>query len=140
MDNLPSVKELHDRAGEAASETRGTMIKLATGSLGLLVFIATRDIQPTLSVPEKISLVISIGMVVISLSSAVWFGFAEAQWAYWWGVELDREHSDRLSGRPNKLKWHARKARAEKSMLIFFVVAAIAMGTFIILRVFHCDA
>ena len=137
MSNLPTPKELHDRAGDAARETRGTMIKLTTGALGLLIFVATRSIEPALTLVEKISIVASILFVVCSLGFAVWFGFAEAQWSYWWGVEVDPEHKDRNQGRLNKLKWHGRKALAEKAMLVMFVVAAASIGAFILLRIFH---
>ena len=137
MSNLPTPKELHDRAGEAAKETRGTMIKLTTGSLGLLIFIATRNIEPALQPFEKGALVTSIVFVVMSLAFAVWFGFSEAQWAYWWGVEVDSEHPDQKSARSHKLKWHRRKSRSEKGMLLLFVVAAASMGLFILLRVLN---
>ena len=135
MSDLPSANELHARAGEAAKETRSTMIKLTTGSLGLLIFIATRDIQPALVSVEKGTLILSITFVVLSLAYAVWFGFAEAQWAYWWAVQLDPVHRDHKEGRECKEKWHARKSRAESAMLVIFVIAAAAMAIFIVLRV-----
>jgi hypothetical protein len=134
---LPTPKELHDRAGEAAKETRGTIVKLTTGALGLLIFIATRNLDPLLATPEKLALIVSIVFVVLSLAFAVWFGFADAQWSYWWAVELDPGHRDHAEGGPMKKQWHRRKSRAEKSMLILFVTAGVAMGAFVLLRVLN---
>jgi hypothetical protein len=73
--------------------------------------------------------------VVGSLGSAVWFGFADAQWSYWWAVYLDPDHVDRPKGMEKRDWWHFQKSLAEKMMLILFVVAGLFMGMFLISRV-----
>jgi hypothetical protein len=135
MSNHPTPQELHDRAGEAAKETREAMIKLTTASVGVLAFISTRDISPPLDINDKFFLLASICFVVGSLGSAVWFGFADAQWAYWWAVLLDPEHPKHPTAMKSRDWWHTQKSRSEKAMLALFVVAAIFMGLFLISRV-----
>ena len=139
MDTTPTVTAIHNRSGDAAKETRGTIVKLTTGALGLLIFVATRNVDPVLSLSEKIALIVSILFVVVSLAFAIWFGFGDAQWAYWWGVELDptRTKAERDNGKANRLKWHGRKSFAEKAMLVSFVLAGVSMGTFVLLRVLN---
>ncbi len=135
MSRKPRPKDLHDRAGEAARETRATMIKLATASIGVLAFISTQQISPPLDSHDKVFLLTSVVLVVGSLGAAVWFGFAEAQWAYWWAVSLDPEDSAPEKAERHRDWWHRQKAGSEKVMLLLFVVAALFMGLFLISRV-----
>jgi uncharacterized membrane protein len=135
MGEMPKPRELHERAGQAAKATRETMIKLTTASVGVLAFISTRNIDPALDTYDKVFLLVSVLFVVGSLSSAVWFGFAEAQWAYWWAVHLDPDHKDQPKGSKNRDWWHKQKSLSEKAMLILFVFAGLCMGLFLVSRV-----
>jgi len=138
MNTLPDSKELHKRASESAKETRGNIIKLATGSIGVLFFIATRGIKPALLPMEQYLILSTIVLMVSALGYAIWFGFSDAQWSYWWGVELDEDRSEneRDDASKCKSKWHKRKSLAEKVMLIFFVLAGLSGGLFVLSRTF----
>lgn len=76
--------------------------------------------------------------MVGALGFAIWFGFSDAQWSYWWGVELDEERSEQEkdNARSNKAVWHKRKNLSEKLMLILFVMAATSGGLFVLARTF----
>jgi len=136
MSNLPDSKELHDRAAEAAKETRSTIIKLTTGSIGVLFYIVTREIKPPLECFEQLLVLTTIVFMVAALGSAIWFGFCDAQWSYWWGVELDNERarSEQQNAVKLKIRWHKKKSFSEKSMLVFFFLAAISGGLFVFFR------
>ena len=138
MSNLPQPKELHDRASEAAKETRSTIIKLTTGSIGVLFFIATRKIDPPLQYLEQYLVLATIVFMVAALGSAIWFGFCDAQWSYWWGVELDNDRApgEQRSALKFKQRWHKKKSFSEKAMLVFFFIAAISGAVFVLSRTF----
>jgi hypothetical protein len=78
---------LHKRAAESTKETRGTVIKLTAGAIGVLT---TREINPPLEQLERLIILSTIVFMVGALSAAIWFGFCDAQWSYW-GVELDAD-------------------------------------------------
>lgn len=101
-------------------------------------FIATREITPGLLPIEQYLILSTIVLMVSALGSAIWFGFSDAQWSYWWGVELDedRVENERDNARNRKSKWHKRKSVAEKAMLVFFVIAALSGGLFVLTRTF----
>lgn len=136
MSNLPSPKEMHERAGESAKETRGTVIKLATGSVGVLFLVASQAENPLLSSSQKISVACALLFLATSLGAALWFGFSDAQWSYYWGVELnDEESTEKRTGASQKAYWwHARKSRAEKMMLIFFFLGVLSGAVYVALR------
>ena len=135
--NSPSVKELHDRAAESAKETRSTIIKLASAAVGVLFFIVTRQITPSLTDAQILSLILAMTLIVLSLGSAILSSFSDAQWSYWWGVESDQTQTyDRHQIAPEKKKkWHIIKDLSEKSMLIFFVLSIVMTAFFVILRI-----
>lgn len=139
MGSAPESKALHERAAAAAKETRSTLITLSTASIGGLVALVTGDINPGLNVPEKLLVLATIAGMVVTLASAIWFGFSDAQWSYWWGVELDSERRDEEveNARLQKMIWHRRKNHAERMMLVLFVAAAAAGGAFVVARVLH---
>ena len=58
MSEKPKPRELHDRAGQAAKETRETMIKLTTASVGALAFISTQNIEPPLDIYDTFFLIL----------------------------------------------------------------------------------
>jgi len=91
MNNLPTTKELHKRAFESAKDTHETIIKLATGAIGVLFFIATRNIEPALLPIEKNLILSTIVLMVSSLGSAIWTGFSDAKWSGSLAVEIDEE-------------------------------------------------
>lgn len=136
-DDLRDFKALHERAAKSASETRSTIVTLATASIGGLFFLASQEIKPSLLEIEKIFLLATLVTMVGSLSHAVWFGFCDAQWSYWWGVELDpaRSPQQQSAAKEQKSQWHRRKSSSERLMLVMFVAAAIVGAVFVILRI-----
>lgn len=138
MSILPQPKDLHARAAESAKETRSTIITLSTASIGALFFIVTGKIEPALGSCDRYLLLLTIVFMVASLASAIWFSFCDAQWSYYWGVELDSDRSkyEVVKAAESKGRWHRRKSRSEKAMLLFFVVAALAGSAFVLSRTF----
>lgn len=134
MASAPDPKDFHKRAAESAKDTRETIIKLSTGALGVFAIFAIQTIDPPLTVPQAWSLWLSILLTVLTLGTAVFFGYADAQWSYHFAVFHDPDHPERAYARPKKDRWHGWKSSAEKLMLVWFVCAAIAMGFFLYLR------
>lgn len=138
MNNNLTSKELHNRATESAKDTRETIIKLATGAIGVLFFIATRKIKPALLPIEKNLILATIILMVSSLGSAIWTGFSDAKWSYSLAVEIDEEKNDakRNDARRERKFWHTRKKTSENLMLVLFVLAALSGGLFVLARTF----
>lgn len=136
MSSLPNSKDMHARAAQSAKETRSTLVALSAGAIGALFFIATRSIEPALMLPDKVALLGTIVLMVGALGAAIWFGYCDAQWSYWWGVELDsdRTSDEVFSARARKKRWHALMAGSEKAMLLLFVLGAVAGGAFVMCR------
>jgi hypothetical protein len=139
MSSAPEPKSLHERAAASAKETRSTLITLSTASIAGLFALATGKIEPTLNGLEKMLVLATIAGMVATLASAIWFAFGDAQWSYWWGVELDheRERQETENAARQKDIWHRRKSLAERAMLILFVAAAVAGGAFVVSRILH---
>jgi hypothetical protein len=72
MDLQP--QDLHHRAAEAAKETRSTIIKLATVSVGALFVFATQKFEPPLSWWDKGCVIATLFFMVVSLGTAIWMG------------------------------------------------------------------
>ena len=134
MSSAPDPKEFHKRAGASAKDTRETIIKLSTGALGVFAFIATRTIEPALTMVDVVALWVSIVLTVLALGTAILLGFADAQWAVSWDNALAREGDRKANAERERAFWHGIKRRAEKAMLVFFVLAAAAMGAFLYFR------
>jgi hypothetical protein len=142
MSSNPELKDLHDRAAQSARETRSILITLSTASIGALFFIATTEIKPVLDLYERTLVIVTIAFMMASLCSAIWFAYSDAQWSYFWGLELDGERPKdvRDGAEKSKLLWHARKSYSEKSMLILFFVAAMSGGLFVLWRIISTKA
>ena len=112
------------------------MITLSSAAIGGLFFVATGKIEPALSLLEKVIVLLTILGMVAALGAAVWFSFCDAQWSYWWGVELDdaRGAEKVAEARRRKNKWHRWKSRTERAMLVLFLSGAVAGGSFVIVR------
>jgi hypothetical protein len=134
VSSAPESKSLHERAAASAKETRSTLITLSTASIGGLFALVTHRIDPVLNERETLLVLATIAGMVGTLACAIWFGFSDAQWSYWWGVELDPENQKPDAAHQKKL-WHARKNFAERAMLILFVVAAMGGGAFVVTRI-----
>ena len=139
MSSTPESRSLHERAAASAKETRSTLVTLSTASIAGLFALVSRAIEPALTVAEIPLVLATIAAMVATLASAIWFGFCDAQWSYWWGVELDpdRQRQEVESAVREKKIWHTRKSLAERAMLLFFVAGAIAGGVFVVIRVLH---
>ena len=138
MSVLPDAKDLHSRAAQSAKETRGTLTTLCTAALGAMIFVVTQKIEPQLSHPDRIAVLVTIVLMVVSLGSAIWFGYSDAQWSYQWGVELDQTRSpdEIVEAIVKKGFWHAHKNWSERLMLLSFFLASVSGAVFVLSRTF----
>jgi|GEM_PF-2683379 len=134
----PTSNSLHERAAESARETRSSIIRLSAVFIGGLFFVATKTFEPELLSQEKLVIIFILIAMFSSFGLGIFLSFADAQWSYSWGLELDESKSDdkRNKASIKKQAWHDRKALAEKMMLFSFVLGIMLCGTFVIIRFF----
>ena len=134
-----SPQDLHDRAAGAAKETRSTIINITTLAVGALFFIATRTFEPPLTPWDKGLVIATLYFMVASLAAAIWFGFSDAQWSYYRGVERDPKWPDpkKTAAGIKRVGWHVSKAWSEGFMLIYFLPATVSAGFFVASRIFR---
>jgi len=136
--NGPTKNDLHERAASSAREARGSIIRLAAAFIGGLVFVTARGFDPPLDVYQKVVILSAMGLMGLAFGLGIFVAWADAQWSYSWGYELDvnRSTEERARSREDKLRWRARKAQAERLMLGGFILGVFFSIAFVILRCF----
>jgi hypothetical protein len=137
-ETLPQAQDMHARAAESAKETRKTTITVASGAVGVLFIVVSRDISPALTWPQVYAVVVSIVFFTSALGLGIWFAFCDAQWSFWWGCELDqsRPPKEREAAAEKKRKWHTRKGSVEVLSLAGLFCGFVAAAVFVLARVF----
>lgn len=136
--DTPESNSLHERAAASARETRLSIIRLSAVFIGGLFFVATKSFEPALTGSEKLVIVSILITMFCSFGFGIFLSYADAQWSYCWGLELNDSKSDseREAARQRKLLWHDRKALSEKMMLISFILGVLLCALFVIIRFF----
>ncbi|MEM7257525.1 MAG: hypothetical protein AAF404_09070 [Pseudomonadota bacterium] len=134
--NAPSIDLMHERAREAGSELRRTLIGLASGGIGLLlvVFVSTEKHDYSL-----VQLFL-IGSAVLTLTITVLFGLlawrSDAQRNYFWALELDtRFQQHEKKNQVTRRKYQLRMGIADRVTRYMFIVAVVLIATFVLIRI-----
>jgi len=136
--NAPSSNLMHDRAREAGSELRRTLIGLGSGSIGLLlvIFVSIEKLDYT------IFQLIVAGGAVLSHTITVLFGLiawrSDAQRNYFWALKLDQRFLDDKDVNRNRRKKYQKNMDAmDKYARYAFIIGVVLIAIFVLVRLVH---
>lgn len=136
--NTPSCNLMHDRAREAGSELRRTLIGLGSGSIGLLmvIFVSTDKLD------YSIFQLILAGGAVLSHTITVLFGLfawrSDAQRNYFWALKLDQQFlGDKDVNRSLRKKYQKNMDAMDKFARYAFVLGVVLIAIFVFVRLVH---
>jgi hypothetical protein len=132
---IPEPAKLYDRASLSAKETRQAITAMSTGSLALFFLALTTKIEPLLTIPQRLAVLVALALMAIAIFAGLWSAQADARWSYGWGREVEKRRGDTVNWEEYKDYWHKHKLKGENWCFRSFAAGVFVAAVYIVLRV-----
>ena len=128
---------LHDRSREAGQELHKLLLSLSTGSLAVYFFALTTKVDPPLTPPQQIAVIVGMCAMALATLSGMIDLFADCRRNFFWAAALQTEDKSKRSASYKKRdKWLRAKRIAAWLLTWSFAVGIVVSLIYVCFRVF----
>ena len=130
------AQTLHERARSSSNERRKLLVLLATAGIGVFFIVMTNEINPALSIGQKIVAFLSVIFLASTVISGIIALHADARRNYNWALALTSiKESDVTFYKMVRDKWFKIKKISDFVLYASFVLAILLSFLFVVLRI-----